>query len=132
MIHKLALASLSYLLLLACTGDETVAAYGGADRNWRVVEIDNVPFNANATLRFVEKGQINGSAPCNSYFAAMTAPYPWFDAGPIGATRRMCADAEAETIFFEALSDMTLSEVLGDTLILSTPEGRSIILTSDD
>lgn len=130
-MRRVAFICASALLLVACRGDETVAGYGGAEKLWRVVEIDGVAFTAGATMRFPEPGRIAGDAPCNSYAATMTAPYPWFQTGPIAATRRYCPDADAETAFFSALAEMTLSEVLGDTMILSTPEGRSIILKSD-
>ena len=115
----------------ACVGDETVATYGGSDKDWRVVEIDNVPFEANAALSFSKRGKIEGTGPCNTYTARMTTPYPWFETGPIMATQTTCPNLDAETVFFNALSEMTLSEVFGDTLILSTVDGRSIILVSD-
>ncbi|WP_298844319.1 META domain-containing protein [uncultured Roseobacter sp.] len=118
------------LATAACRKDETVAAYGGSDRIWQLTEIDGDAFAAEATLTFPETGKIAGTAPCNSYSAAMTVPYPWFGAGPIAATRRACPALEAETIFFKTLGEMTLSEVLGDTLVLSTPEGRSMIFIS--
>ncbi len=122
---------LALLAIGGCAKDETVAAYGGADKVWRVVEIDGVPFGENATLTFPASGQIAGDGPCNGYSAEMTAPYPWFDAGPILATKKLCPDAASETLYFEALENVSLSEVLRDTMILSTPEGRSIIFKAD-
>jgi heat shock protein HslJ len=59
----------------------------------------------------------------------MAAPYPWFEAGDIAVTRRACPDLAAETAFFDALADMTLAEVAGDALILSTPDGREMVFT---
>lgn len=85
-----------------------------------------------ATLRFPQAGQIAGEGPCNSYTGAMTVPYPWFDAAEITITRRACPQLAEETAYLAALSDMTLSEVLGDTLILSTPEGRKLVFTAAD
>ena len=126
-----ALTGFSLLALAACQGDETVKAYGGADKTWRLIAIDDVPFAASATMVFPEAGKIAGQGPCNSYFATMTVPYPWFEAGPIGSTKRMCPDHAAEARFFTALSEMTLSEVLGDTLLLSTPEGRTMLFKAD-
>jgi heat shock protein HslJ len=61
----------------------------------------------------------------------MTVPYPWFEAGSVTATKRMCPEIEAETLYFTALGAMSLSEVLGDTLILSTPEGRKMVFKAD-
>lgn len=128
---RAALAGFALLFLAACQGDETVKAYGGADRTWRLVAIDDIPFEAEATLTFPETSKIAGQGPCNSYFASMTVPYPWFETGPIGSTKRMCPDHAAEAEFFDALSEMSLSEVLGDTLLLSTPEGRTMLFKAD-
>ena len=78
-------------------------------------------------LRPTQTGKISGQAPCNRYFATQSTPYPWFEAGPIGATRMACASLSADTVFFTALSDMTLAEVVGDTLILSNDKGREMV-----
>jgi heat shock protein HslJ len=118
-------------LIPACQGDETLRAYGAADRIWTLTEIDGHPFTAEATLTFPAEGTIAGAAPCNKYSASMTVPYPWFEAGPIRATKMACADLKAESHFFQALDAMTLSEVLGDILILSTPEGRKMVFRGD-
>ncbi|MFT6025395.1 MAG: heat shock protein HslJ [Ascidiaceihabitans sp.] len=118
------------LLISACRGDETVRAYGAADRIWVLDELDGKPFTARATLEFAEDGRISGQAPCNRYFAELTVPYPWFETGAIGATKMACPDLKAEAQFFKALDAMTLSEVLGNVLILSTPEGREMVFTS--
>ncbi|WP_300033744.1 META domain-containing protein [uncultured Roseobacter sp.] len=114
----------------ACWKDETLSAYGAADRTWVLSELDGKPFRAPATLTFPEPGQMAGAGPCNSFSAVMEAPYPWFEAGPLAATRRACPDLPSETEYFRALGEMSLSEVLGDTLILSTPEGRSMVFTA--
>ncbi|MGJ8615214.1 MAG: META domain-containing protein [Sulfitobacter sp.] len=121
---------ISLLLLAACQKDESVRAYGAADKEWRLIELAGKPFNAKATLTFPETGRIAGMAPCNSYGGTMTVPYPWFEAGAIAATKRACPDLAAETAFFSALGAATLSEVLGDTLILSNPDGLSMVFKS--
>lgn len=118
------------LILGACKKDETVAAYGAANQIWQVVEVDDIPFPATATLTFPQAGIVSGSGPCNQFTADLTTPYPWFELGPIKITKRACPDLKAETIFVDALADMTLVEVLEDTMILSTPEGRSILFKS--
>ena len=126
-------AALALLTLMtACKADETLRAYGGGDRIWVLNELDGAPFTARATLEFPEPGQIAGQAPCNRYFASLDVPYPWFKAGPIGATKRARSALDAESAFFDALSAMSLSEVLGDVLILSTPEGREMVFTAGE
>jgi len=124
--------ALCALAVTACRADETVGAYGAADRTWMLVELDGAPFEPRATLAFPEKDRIAGKAPCNSYSGAMTAPYPWFEAVQMSVTSMACPDLEAEAAFFSALGDMTLSEVSGDTLILSTEAGRGMVFKASD
>ncbi len=118
--------------LTACQDDETARAYGAADRIWTLSEINGAPFPATATLTFPETGKIAGDAPCNGYFAAMTAPYPWFEAKQIASTKMACPDLQAESEFFAALAAASISEVSGDTLILSNPDGLSMIFKAAD
>ena len=54
------------VLLTACLGDESLRAYGAADKVWRVTELRDTPFTASATLTFPEPGLITGMAPCLS------------------------------------------------------------------
>ncbi len=125
-------ALLTVLSIAACRGDETVAAYGGADQNWHLLEIDGAPFNARATVTFPEPGKIAGQAPCNTYSGAMTAPYPWFETGPLAATRMACDDLAAENRFFEALGEMTQSEVSGGAMILRNENDREMVFEARD
>ena len=116
----------------ACQADETVRTYGAAAREWTLVEINGQPFNASATLTFPDDDTIAGKAPCNRYSANMTVPYPWFEVGLILATQMACGDLRKETEYFKILRQMTLSEVLGDVLILNTPEGQNMVFKADD
>jgi heat shock protein HslJ len=126
------LAALIFLLLTsACQRDETISAYGAGDKLWHLSEIDGKAFPSRATLSFSEPGRIAGVAPCNTYSGRMEAPYPWFEATEIAATRRACPDLAAEAAYFHALSAMTLAEVAGETLILSTPDGREMVFSGD-
>jgi len=120
-------ALLSFLCFGACQGDETVAAYGGSAREWTLIEIDGVAFDARATLSFPEPGKIEGQAPCNRYSGEMTAPYPWFEAEAIAVTRRACGELAQETRFFTTLTEMAFSEVAGSTMILSNETGREMV-----
>ena len=117
------------LLLSACK-DETISGYADAGVVWSLVELDGAAFQASATLSFPEKGRIAGQAPCNSYSGTQTAPYPWFETGPILSTKRACPDLNAETAFFAALSKVNIAEVSGSTLILSNETGRQMVFTS--
>ncbi len=124
------------LLLIAllglgmCGKDETVAAYGGAGQVWVLSELDGAAFEARATLSFPEPGKIAGDGPCNRYSGVMTTPYPWFDVGEVMSARMACPDLQAEAAFFEALSEMTESEVSGGTLILRNEARREMLFTA--
>ena len=113
--------------LSQCGKDETVAGYGGAGQVWELTGIDGTAFSATATVTFPEPGKIAGKAPCNSYTGKMDAPYPWFETGPLAATRMACPDLEAETMFFTALGEMSQSEAAGEILILSNEAGREMV-----
>ncbi|WP_406648006.1 META domain-containing protein [Aliisedimentitalea scapharcae] len=123
---------LAFLIPGACQSDETVSGYGGGDRVWTLVEIDGQPFASRATLTFPDRGQIAGQAPCNRYSAIMEAPYPWFDTGPVIATRMACPDLDAEDLFLSTLDAMTESEVSGNTLVLRAEDGREMLFKADE
>ncbi|WP_377510963.1 META domain-containing protein [Octadecabacter sp. R77987] len=117
--------------LAGCWGDETISGYADPDREYRLIELDGTAFDARATIQFSEEGRVTGQAPCNRYFAAQTVPYPWFNVENIGATRMACPDLDTEARFFAALEEMSLAEVLGDTLILRNDAGREMVFKSD-
>ncbi len=117
----------SALALAACIGDETVSGYAPPGVVWTLVELNGAPFPAQATLQLDGPGRLSGQAPCNSYAAAQTVPYPWFAVEELVATERACPELAAETRFFEALEAMTLAEVLGEVLILSNDTGGEMV-----
>ncbi|MBE1295183.1 META domain-containing protein [Phycobacter azelaicus] len=125
-----ALAAATMIPLAACAGDETLTAYGAAGKTWVLSQIDGKPFAATATLEFPAPGQIAGQAPCNAYRAEITAPYPWFEAGSLAATRAVCPDLLGETRYLEALQSMSEAEVAGDVLILRNDAGRELVFTA--
>lgn len=122
--------TLPLVALFQCDKDESVAAYGAADRVWVLHEIDGQAFEASARLQFPEDGKIAGNAPCNSYNGTLNAPYPWFEIQDLSATRAACAGLEAEGFYFAALMAMTQSEVSGDVLILRNEAGHEMVFKS--
>tara|TARA_R110002094_G_scaffold100763_7_gene100871 strand:+ start:2397 stop:2789 length:393 start_codon:yes stop_codon:yes gene_type:complete len=115
------------IILTASPADETIRSYGGGAGTWQVVEMNGTPFTGTATLSFPKAGQIAGQAPCNRYVAEMIVPYPWFEVGPIAATRMACPELDQEAVFFKALEAATLSEVQGGLLILSDDAGDVLV-----
>ena len=115
------------ILLASFLVDETVSGYGGSEQVWQLVEINGDEFRATATLEFGRNGRVTGQGPCNTFSATQTVPYPWFELDQIASTKMACADLAAETIYFETLNAMTLSEVSGAILLLSNDEGDEMV-----
>ncbi|MEO0403088.1 MAG: META domain-containing protein [Pseudomonadota bacterium] len=116
----------------ACQADETVARYGAAGLTWSLASLNGAPFAARATLEFAVGGPVSGHAACNRFNTKNTVPYPWFEIGPIAATKMACPDLEAETAYLSALAVMTQSEVRGDTLFLRNDAGDEMVFTASE
>ncbi len=127
---RILFAFLIPLVLAACKFDESISGYTDTDATWTLVELDGKPFPARATIEFPSKGKVTGHAPCNTYASSQTVPLPWFKLGPIMSTKMACADLAAEQQFFAALSEMTLAETLGNTMILTSDDGREMVFTT--
>lgn len=120
------------LSLFGYCQDETVSGHGGQPATWVLRSIDGIPVAARVTLTFPEEGVIEGEAPCNRYFAQQTVPYPWFSAERITSARRACSDLDAESRYLRALGKMTLVEIAGDMLILSSDSGREMVFRTQE
>lgn len=117
--------------LTFCQGDETISGYSAPNITWALESLDGKTFAEEASIGFPEEGKIEGNAPCNTFFGSQTAPYPWFKAEGIGATRMACASMAQETAFFAALGNMTIAEVSGDTLILTNDDGGEMVFRAN-
>ncbi len=102
--------------------DETISGYAPFDR-YVLTELEGQAVVGNVTLEFLEEGRVTGQGPCNRYFAEQIAPLPWFELGPIGATKMACPHLDLETRYFSALSRVRFAEALGDILVLSDENG---------
>jgi heat shock protein HslJ len=117
------------LALVAAIGMKPAMAqprdpYSEPDRVWILQSLGGTPFEAEATLVFVEPGRIAGQAPCNRYGGALTADWPGFGVQGVFATRMACPDLAAEGAFLAALSAMTQAALDGDgRLVLSNETG---------
>ena len=115
------------LLLAACPKDETISGFADSSAIYALAELDGQRFAPRATISFPQEGLVKGNGPCNGYSAEQTVPYPWFKLSAIRATRRACPDLSREVEFLAALSEMTLIEASGDTLILRNDAGREMV-----
>lgn len=123
MLRPICLTAVALAFMLSgCLRDESVTGYAAGQ--WRLTVMDDARVSTPITLDLTTRGRVSGAAPCNSYSATQTAPYPWFNTGPIVATRATCADQSLENRFLENLARMTLAEVAGPVLILNNDAGE--------
>lgn len=107
------------LPLSACLKDETISGQTNVTDVWVLQSLNGQTVTSRITLTFPGKGRIAGKAACNNYSAVQTAPLPWFEPGPILATRIACDALDLETRYFNVLAKMTLIELREETLLLS-------------
>lgn len=119
-------------ILLNSFPDETLRRYGAADRTWELTTLNGTAFAPKATITFPERNRVAGQGPCNRYFSSNTTPYPWFELGPIVATRRSCPDTQEEQAFFQALEAAQTAIIEGDRLTLSTDDMPTLVFTARD
>jgi heat shock protein HslJ len=115
MFRPVALA-LTLALLAGCDADETLRSYGGADKTWQLVELNGTAFADTAILTFPARSKIVGNGPCKQFVS----------------TKMACPALAQETAFFDALSAASISEVHGDTMILSNPQGLTMVFNAAD
>lgn len=130
-MKKLLPLALLTLPLSACLADETISGYADTAATYRLQSMNGLPVAARATISFPEEGVVAGQAPCNSFSASQTAPYPWFQLGPMRVTRMACPNLDVEQAFFRNLAQMTLAEVGGAVLILSNEAGDEMVFQAD-
>ena len=112
--------------LTACAGDETISGFVDPLTEWQLTELNGAPFEARATIAFPEEGRVEGRGPCNRFFGEQRVPYPWIEIGPLASTKLACPDLTLEQQYLEALQSMSLAEVNGAVLILSSDTGEMI------
>lgn len=129
---KVLLLCASCLLALgACRGETPASVFGGSDQIWTLKTLNGQVFPATATLTIPKTGEINGRAPCNRYFGALTGTYPAFNAGPIGSTKMACPNMRAENAYLDALGSATTATVSNNTLTLTNGSGLEMVFTND-
>ncbi|WP_247744790.1 META domain-containing protein [Shimia sp. R11_0] len=117
------------LVLANCGPSETVTQYGGSTYDWRLTEIDGTEVTYQATLELSENGAVDGAGPCNGFSGSQSAPYPWIDIQIDFVEELYCADIDHEEAYLAALSEMSLVEVAGTTMIMSNEAGRQMVFS---
>ena len=104
-----------------CGGD-TASLLTGAE--WHVTRLDDAATieRTRPTLRFATDGSLTGNGGCNLFHATYEITGEGIAIGPAAATRRACAEAEAnaqESRFFALLEQVTRFEIAeGGNLVL--------------
>lgn len=126
-----AIALFGPVFLAACGPDETISGFADPGATYVLQDIDGEAIAARVTITFPAQGEVAGDGPCNAYRATQTAPYPWFALGSVASTRRACPDLALEQHYLATLGRVTLAEVSGPVLILSTADGPALVYQSE-
>jgi len=126
------------LLLLDAAG-ATLASFvaqgtGLAGTAWQVTGYNNgkqavvgVTTGSTITLEFMPDGRVRGSGGCNQFNGSFTSSADQLTIGPVGATRRACAEPEGvmaqEAAFLRALETVASARREGHRLELRTATG---------
>jgi len=83
-----------------------------------------------AFVRFHADGKISGFGGCNSFFGSYTAIGGTLEIGPLGSTRKACAEPvmKAEAAFLQVIDAATAYRIDRDELALITPAGIHVEL----
>ena len=117
------LAFIAALALAGCA-DETVSGYAHPGP-WRLAELNGRPYSGTATLSLPapRPGERPAALPRMAR-AADAPPIPWFILSHLELTPLTCAASKADEPAIHALASVTLAEVQGKVLILSSEDAR--------
>jgi heat shock protein HslJ len=113
------------VLLAGCAAAVDAPMAAGPDM--ALESIDGAAFGGRATIAFGPGDTIGGFGPCNRWSGALLAPLPAFRTGGIVSTEMACDDLAAEGVFLAALATMTQADVTPEAVVLSGPNGRSMV-----
>lgn len=135
------------LALLDASGGE-LARFAAQGRelvgtSWRVTGYNNgrqavvsVREGTSLTLQFSADGRVSGTGGCNRYTGTYTRSGDGIGLGPLGATRRTCAEPagvmDQEADFLRALGSASQARMDGDRLELRTASGALAVTALRD
>ena len=99
-------------------------SFGPLDAQQSVIE------DVEVTIQVDEKGQISGSAGCNSYNTTLETTEDGISVGPAAVTMMMCAEKEVnaqESAYLAALQSTTGAAVRGDRLIVTYGDDQEVL-----
>lgn len=118
------------LSFLGCA-DESVTGYADRDAVYRLIEITGTEPALEADLTFPARGAIRVETGCGVYEIATDVPYPWVAMSRAVVTPRECDTRGADAVFFGEMMRVTLAEVSGPVLILTTEEGGLLVFQAE-
>ncbi len=126
-LPKFCFAMAMLTLLAACkqkpTGGELAGSYwilSTAKLSDQAVKLSNA---TEISLIFSE-GKLNGTAPCNSYFASYSNNGSTLSLTELGATKRFCDEMDLENAYLSLLSKAQAYSVKGDKLDIFSSNGQ--------
>ena len=93
--------------------------------------VRSVILDTEITANFGEDGQITGNTSCNDYFGPYETEGDTISIGPLGTTRKMCAEPEGvmeqESAYLAALQTATMYRIEGQRMRMLTAEGATAV-----
>ena len=110
------------LWLVRPAGQPATASNALAGTAWRLEDLAGagVLDRIEATLEFAEGGKVSGNASCNRFFGTVTISGQSMTFGPLGSTRKACAEAVGiqEGRYLRALQDAERFTLEGSVLLI--------------
>ncbi|KMW59069.1 hypothetical protein AIOL_004050 [Candidatus Rhodobacter oscarellae] len=123
---------LPLIWLTFCQTDETLAAYAGRDRVFRLAEMQDRPVDEAVTLRFPARKTLELRTTCGQMAGRITAPLPWF---ALSLERGKDQDCDARALhdnLYNLINGMHLAEIAGDTILLQDDHGATLLFRAGD
>lgn len=131
LFFMLFLAGFAFVLLQGRQMAETNLGSGGAGItgiHWRPTQLaeEALPADSGMSLQLAVDGGVKGNAGCNSFFGSLQKTDSGIAFGPLGATKRACAESvmRREAAFLKALSKVARFEHRAGKLRLFDADGR--------
>jgi heat shock protein HslJ len=134
-LNLLVLFAVAGIILAACSGGASASA--SLTGTWELVSFGDpasptpAVAEVDTSVIFGEDGTIGGNVGCNDFGGDYQVDGDTITFGPISSTLMLCADTavgDQETFVLNTLIETVNFVIDGDTLIITSPDGSSVIL----